>query len=441
MFEFFQRFPAGYESVPRWFLLFALNFFGAVQFQQAMEHEDMANFLSPPITDSAPPQFDLVIVESFGKEAFYAFAEHFQAPLIVVSPLVNTNWMNLAVGNVEPWSLVANPMMHVGPEGMSLVDRGVNILFNLYEQSLLQLFALPVTNSLIRRYFPKNQKSIQEVLRKDICLGFVNTHFTLSFPRPYVPNLIEIGGVNIDRERKPLPQDIQEFLDSASDGAILFSMGSLLDPRRMSDRHRGILISAFSKLKQKVIWRYNLPDANQLPDNIMGRVWLPQREILAHPNIKLFITHAGMLSQTEAYYYGVPMIAIPVFYDQPLNMARSVQQGVAVHLDHRNITEEAVSWAIQEVLDNPKYSENIQTLSAAYHDQPMTPQELVVYWSEYVVKYKCPTFMRVPGHEMGVIEYYNLDCLMIAVIFAVLTWLMMRRAKIMRRRGEIQPGN
>lgn len=83
------------------------------------------------------------------------------------------------------------------------------------------------------------------------------------------------------------------------------------------------------------------------------------------------------------------MIGIPIFGDQPVNVARNVQKGFAVALDKSNLTEQSISWAIDEVLNNPKYRNNVKALSAAYHDQQLTPQETVVYWSEFVVKHKC----------------------------------------------------
>lgn len=76
--------------------------------------------------------------------------------------------------------------------------------------------------------------------------------------------------------------------------------------------------------------------------------------ILAHPNLKLFITHGGLLSTTEAVFHGVPMVGMPVFGDQQANMVHAVINGYAIQVPFFEFTEETLSDAIKEILNNPK---------------------------------------------------------------------------------------
>ena len=62
---------------------------------------------------------------------------------------------------------------------------------------------------------------------KNVSLVLINHHFTASSIRPLVANMIEIGGIHVN-EPIELPKDIKNFLDSANDGAIYFSMGSIV---------------------------------------------------------------------------------------------------------------------------------------------------------------------------------------------------------------------
>lgn len=72
-------------------------------------------------------------------------------------------------------------------------------------------------------------------LERRISAIFVNSYAPLATSRPTVPGFIEVGGLHI-KEPRPLPADIKEYLDGASHGAILFSLGIL--KRQCSLRNR-----------------------------------------------------------------------------------------------------------------------------------------------------------------------------------------------------------
>jgi UDP:flavonoid glycosyltransferase YjiC (YdhE family) len=76
--------------------------------------------------------------------------------------------------------------------------------------------------------------------------------------------------------------------------------------------------------------------------------------ITAHPNVKLFITHGGFLSTTETIYNGVPALAIPIMGDQNLNAQQIVNQGIGLSMSFKEITEEALTDKINELLTNPE---------------------------------------------------------------------------------------
>jgi len=61
------------------------------------------------------------------------------------------------------------------------------------------------------------------------------------------------------------------------------------------------------------------------------------------------------MSSVEAITRGVPVVGIPVFFDQRRNMARAVSAGYGILIDFKNITTESLTWAIQEAIESPKY--------------------------------------------------------------------------------------
>lgn len=81
--------------------------------------------------------------------------------------------------------------------------------------------------------------------------------------------------------------------------------------------------------------------------------WAPQRSILAHPSLGAFLTHCGWSSLMEAMQSGVPMLALPLHLDQPLNAKLMVELGVAIEIPQQgfgNFEGEEVARGIRQVL-------------------------------------------------------------------------------------------
>lgn len=76
--------------------------------------------------------------------------------------------------------------------------------------------------------------------------------------------------------------------------------------------------------------------------------------ISAHPKIRLFITHGGLLSTQEATYYSVPVIGMPIFADQYNNVARFVNEGWGNEIHWTDLSEEGFRNVIKDTLTNKR---------------------------------------------------------------------------------------
>jgi len=68
--------------------------------------------------------------------------------------------------------------------------------------------------------------------------------------------------------------------------------------------------------------------------------------------VKLFISHGGMSGIYEAIDSGVPILGIPLFFDQPHNIANIVHWGAGMMLDHTTLTKDILLRTINEMMIN-----------------------------------------------------------------------------------------
>ncbi|KAJ3642495.1 hypothetical protein Zmor_025267 [Zophobas morio] len=359
-------------------------------------------------------KFDVVIVEQFLNDAQKALAIHFGAPLIVMSTVRANSWVNTLVGNPAPASYI--PMLLTDYSvPMTFSERLLNGILSVMTELFYHFYVYPNENHRIKKYIP-NGVDISDVLY-NVSLVLMNSHPSLNQPVPYVPNMIDIGGFHVQPPKK-LPQDLQEFLDNAKDGVIYFSMGSNLKSADFPPEKRDAILRTLSKLKEQVLWKWEEDVLPGQPKNVKLSKWLPQQDILAHPNVKLFITHGGFLSTIETVYHGVPILAIPIFGDQKLNARTAMNNGFGVVLPYSEITQDRLTQTIKEVLNNPKYRDNVKKRSEIFHDRQVSPMT-AIYWIEYVIRHNGAPHLRVAALDLPWYKYYLLDVISFLVLVSL----------------------
>ena len=115
----------------------------------------------------------------------------------------------------------------------------------------------------------------------------------------------------------------------SGDGKVVYlSMGSLgcMDVELMQR-----FIDLLAKTDHRVIVSMGpLHEQLRLADNMYGEQFLPQTSIL--PQCDLLITHGGNNTFSEAFYFGLPMIVHPLFWDQYDNAQRAQDTGFGARL-------------------------------------------------------------------------------------------------------------
>ncbi|XP_023174938.2 UDP-glucuronosyltransferase 2B15-like [Drosophila hydei] len=371
-------------------------------------------------------KFDLVMVGYFFNSFQIGIAQKLKVPVVLVTSMFQSDLFNPMLGDIQTEAYV--PTMGISLEqgqSMSFGQRLTNYIFlNVFK---LFMYLMEKDNANYYEELYGNDLSMPkyEDLNKNVSLVLFNSHGLSEGPiRPNFPGAIEVGGIQIKEKPDPLPKPIADFLQNATDGAILLSLGSNLKGAYLKPDTVQKMFNVLSKLKQKVIWKWeNLDKTPGKSDNILYSKWLPQDDILAHPKIKLFINHAGRGGITESQFHGKPMLSLPVFGDQPANADKMVKDGFGLSMSLLTLEEKPFHDNIKEVLENPQYTEKVKAFSQLFRDRPLTARQSVLYWIEYVLRHHGAAHLQSPLVHMSFIAANNLDIYALLICIVVISLL------------------
>ncbi|CAA3032679.1 beta-D-glucosyl crocetin beta-1,6-glucosyltransferase-like [Olea europaea subsp. europaea] len=106
----------------------------------------------------------------------------------------------------------------------------------------------------------------------------------------------------------------------------------------------------------------NIRVEEALPEGFLKRIgergrvvegWAPQAQILGHSSIGGFVSHCGWGSMIESIEFGVPIIAMPMHLDQPLNAKLVVELGIGVEVardEKGRLQREKIAKVIKDVV-------------------------------------------------------------------------------------------
>ncbi|XP_062551806.1 UDP-glycosyltransferase UGT5-like [Armigeres subalbatus] len=373
--------------------------------------------------------YDLIVAEQFFQESWLMFAHKFNAPIVTISTIGYSDYMDRAMGLLTPWSFVPHMLLDYEDQ-MSIYQRTYNTLLSTIDYIGREFYYLPEQNKLANQIFSslaKHRGPLPNVqsLEKSISAMLVNSHPTLAKPRPSIVGVVNIAGAHI-KPPKSLPQDLLRFIDEAEHGVIYFSLGAYLQSSLLPTEKRSILLKVFAKLPQRVIWKFETDDLIDVPDNVLIRKWAPQNDILAHEKVILFISHGGLFGTYESMHHGVPTLVIPFFADQPRNAARGVRSGFARKLLFKDVTEEKLFENIREMVANKNYLKRAKEISVIFRDRQVDPMNESVYWMEYVIRNKGAKHIKCNAVNLSLAQYLLLDIFGIIVLIGVLILVILK---------------
>jgi hypothetical protein len=118
-----------------------------------------------------------------------------------------------------------------------------------------------------------------------------------------------------------------------------------------------------------------------------------------------------------------------------MNMAKSEKRGYGKQMLFSEFNETTFENLLDEVLNNPIYAENTKIASERFKDRPMTPQQSIVYWTEYAHRHQGAKHLRSAGDELNWVQLNSYDAyavIAVIFIFIVIVDLIILRAIIRR---------
>uniref|UniRef100_A0A3P9MPT0 UDP-glucuronosyltransferase n=1 Tax=Oryzias latipes TaxID=8090 RepID=A0A3P9MPT0_ORYLA len=393
-------------------------------------HSAVCELVSAVLDDAAllktlnESRFDLVLSDPcWGGGAI--LAKYMKLPLVY--------YVRWQLGEDAHFGMAPSPLSYIPVTGSGFTDK---MTFLERVKNMILFLVTYMQNDLIGRwvYQPTCDKYLGpdhdfNQIKTDADIWLMRSDFVFDYPRPTMPNVVYMGGFQC-KPAKPLPEHLEEFVQSSGEhGVIIMSLGTFVS--ELPDDLANEIAAAFAKLPQKVIWRYKGKRPASLGNNTLVVDWMPQNDLLGHPKIKLFVAHGGTNGVQEAIYHGVPVVGLPMYFDQYDNLLRlQERRGAKIVAISTVDKDDSFLKAIQEVLTEPSYRMNMQRLSRLHRDQPVKLMDKALFWIEFVMRHKGAAHLKAQSYNMSWFSYHSVDVVLFltaAVLLVLLTSFMFIR--------------
>ena len=196
---------------------------------------------------------------------------------------------------------------------------------------------------------------------------------------------------------------------------VLVSFGSYLNlPGDIVQK----LCQAFKMVPLQFLWKLS-EDTPCDVHNVKTMPWFPQNDILAHPHVKVFITHGGYNSIIESIYHGKAMVVFPIYFDQPFNSEIIQRRQLGVSMKIWNFTTYDLKENLLKVIKSQNISYNIQVASKILKKKPQSPGKRISFWINHVKKYGS-RHLRTSAFKLSTYQYLLIDIFIIFVFILLL---------------------
>ncbi|XP_063913091.1 UDP-glucosyltransferase 2-like [Zophobas morio] len=363
--------------------------------------------------------FDLILVELM-HPVMHALSGKFKAPVIGILSMSIYSAQYDAVGNVNHPVLYPDLVINLPAGALTLWEKVQSLAFFVWHSLYYQNVVLPKADKLAKKHFG-DVAHISEY-EKSISMFLLNRHYQMQSLRANVPAVVEMLPMEY-HSPKPLPNDLQKILDDSKTGVVYFSLGTNVKMSLLEPQIRDNILQALAELPYLVLLKCDV-DLPKLPTNVVIRNWFPQKDLLAHSKIKVFVTQGGLHSLEETVSREVPIVGIPFYADQPENIRQFVALGIGEQINPTSITARKLKEVIVKVAGSKMYKDNIKKLRGVVFDKPKSGLEDAIWWCEYVIRHGDTKHFQNPAVHMSWFTYLFLDVVVFMIIVVAVIGLL-----------------
>ena len=175
--------------------------------------------------------------------------------------------------------------------------------------------------------------------------------------RPMPPTWVRFD--NLKRTEVDVTFEVPEQLRDRPGKLIYFSLGSMgAINLELMQRLIGFLAESGHRF---IVSKGPSHDKYSLPDNMWGERSVPQTQVL--PVVDLVITHGGNNTICETFFFGKPMIVMPLSGDQYDNAQRVHDKGLGLRLDPFECTKEELLNSIESLLNDNEMKDKLKNIA------------------------------------------------------------------------------
>jgi MGT family glycosyltransferase len=192
-------------------------------------------------------------------------------------------------------------------------------------------------------------------------------------PRP--PGLV-FSSPPVDLERFEPPFEWQGL---RAHRRLLYCTAGSLGPAQIVGlqviRRAIAVVGRSDDLQMVVSWALDPGLLGELPPNVLVQARVPQLSVLRRADV--ILCHAALGSILEAILLGVPILAFPGGFDQPLNATRIARHGIGLVGDQHGTSADELERMIRAVLADGKMRDRVRALGDQIRADPQREVEFV----------------------------------------------------------------